>query len=122
VTYRPLTDADRATIEAMYQDGETLAEIARAIGRPRSYAPARYLERRGLYEPRRRADMAARVGKAAELYATGRPVAVVLRRYAVSPPTLYRALRERSIPVRRPGLSAAMREVARRRWAGEEAP
>jgi len=106
MTYRPLTDAERAVIEELYADGESVTAIGRAIGR--RDAPRRYLARRGLYEPTRRPLSGAKRARAIDLYQRGVRVTDISRRLCVSATSIYRVLRETNTPLRYPRLSAAM--------------
>ena len=111
---RPLTDCDRATIEAMHLDGEAFNEIGRAIGRTPTVV-SRYLARVGLHEIRPRPR---HVDEAIHLYLLGVSVSVIRRRCGVSSGTLYNELKRRGITPRYPAIAAAVR----RRFTQEAQP
>ena len=110
---RALRDDEKATIIAMREEGETFADIARAIGRGHT-TPQRYLSSVGEHEPHRppSAETRARI---VEWYGDGRPVAVILRRFCIRESTLYGILHTAGEPLRYPNMSAAAKTRARRR-------
>lgn len=122
-----LSEAEQATIAAMYAGESSYAEIGRRIGRDPSTA-YRYLVRVGKHDParprpRRRLIPANRLDRALYLYqATNYPLPVIRRMTGVSNSTLYLEMSRRDIPHRRPCVSAAMRRVCRERATREARP
>ena len=88
---RAFTPAEHAKIDAMLRDGESVAAIARAIGR-RPHVVARYAERMGLYEQHERRLPPADCAGIVIMYEQRRTIAAIQRRYGVCASTIYRVL------------------------------
>lgn len=111
----PLTDAEKARIEALHAEGESLLAIGQAIGRPATVV-RRYLIAQRLHEPRLRPDMARRKARAVVLYEEGVPTPTILATCGISATTLYQELARQDVPMRYPRIADATREQAVRRW------
>lgn len=100
-----MTDSDKARIEAMYEEGHTLAEIGDAVGYRRATI-TNYLIACGLHMviPNRRPTSVRQ--KALTWYERGVPIEVITRQFNISHPTLYAWRRAAGVPLRYPNMSA----------------
>lgn len=102
---RPRITADEgARMVVLYDDGYSLSDIARAVGRTKQ-GVAQYLIRQGIHIP---VNLYAPLGsreKAVDWYQRGVGVAHICRHFGLARRTLYVALRQRGIPLRYPSMS-----------------
>ena len=104
---RALTDDEKETIRAMWQEGDDFRTIAAAIGREQN-TPRRYLRDAGLHLPRR-ASAETRAA-AVQWYADGLAVSLILRRFAIRESTLYADVHAAGVPLRHPAIGEARRK------------
>lgn len=96
-----LTDSEKARIRALYDDGETLSDIAAALGRPRETVTL-YLIRAGEHIRLTNRIDPARLDKALDWYQRGVAVPVIAEVFGIGTDSVYYHVKKRGIAYRQP--------------------
>lgn len=116
---RPVTDADSRRMQELYYDGLTFVEIAAAMDRHPVHV-ARYLRDAGVHQPVRNRLSVRDRRNIADWYERGVTITNIMARFAVSESAIYNILRQYSVPLRYPAISAAVKGAARRRHDAQQ--